>query len=60
MLSDWTERFAAVAVRNISGLQKKETKNWLETGARVGGNCCSSILFRRLSIRFRIDDMKVN
>ena len=60
MVSDWTERFAAVAVRNVSGLQVKKSQICWETGGRVGGNCWSWILFRRLSIRFRRDDMKVN
>ena len=38
----------------------EKNQNCLETGGRVGGNCCGCVLFRRLSIRFRIDDMKVN
>ena len=60
MLSDWTERLEAVVATNVSGLQMKKSQNCFETGGRMGGNCCSWILFRRLSKRLRIDDMQVN
>ena len=60
VLSDSMERFAAVVVKNVSSLQMKKSQNCLETGGRVGGNCWTWNLFRRLSIRLRIDDMQVN
>ena len=50
----------AVVVKNVSSLQMKKSQNCLETGGRVGGNCWTWNLFRRLSIRLRIDDMQVN